>query len=709
MMTQHTSVGMSARRIEGALKVTGAACFGADASAPDLLWCRFVRSPLAHARIRAIDTTRAQALDGVRAVMTARDLPDRRWGRRLQDVPVLAQDRVRFIGEKVAAVAADDAETAERAAALVDVDYEELPAVFDAETALRGDVLLHAADAGYQDAPASWGRQPNVQSWVTLTHGDVERGFAEADRVIEHVFRTQPVHQGYIEPHAYFVRADASGQVQLSVPNKMPMRSRELLAQLMDLPEESIDFHPSYIGGDFGGKGSLMDLPAVVYLARRTRRPVKYVMTYAEELAATNPRHSGVIRIKSGVRADGRLVARQATVLWDAGAYGGFKPSPTVSVGGHQLVGSYHIPNYQIDVVCAYTNSVPRGHARAPGSPQCYFASESHMDMLAHELGMDPVEFRLKNAERSNSRQEEVVQRALQASGWRHRREKNHGRGISLGNHGVGTGMATIRLTLERSGRVLLQTGLPDTGTGALTVLQQVVAETLGISVDLVDVQTLGTLEAPPDSGAGASRVTHVAGRAALGAAEALQDEMAHGTTTFEHVNEPIVVEYAYESQRGSTDATGYIAQVADVEVDPETGQVTVERLTTSHEVGTIVNPLLHQGQIEGGIIQGFGLAVMEDLALQEGRVTASHLGELKLPSIADIPELSTELVGSTDGPGPFAAKAIGESSNILTAAAIANAVYDACGVRITDLPITAEKVFDALSSTQAPLPPVAP
>jgi CO/xanthine dehydrogenase Mo-binding subunit len=696
LVTRLTVIGTSAPRIEGALKVTGAARFGADASAPDMLWCRFVRSPLSHARIRSIDTTRAQTVDGVHAVLTAHDIPSRLWGRRLQDVPVLAQDRVRFIGEKVAAVAAVDPRTAERAAALVEVDYEELPAVFDAETALRGEVLIHPADAAYQDAPPSWGRQPNVQSWVTLQHGDVERALVEADRVIEHEFHTRPVHQGYLEPHAYFVRADASGQVQLSVPNKMPRRSQELLGQLLDLPAEAIDIHPSYIGGDFGGKGSLMDLPAVIYLARRTRRPVKYVMTYAEELAAANPRHSGVIRIKSGLRSDGTLLARHATVLWDAGAYGGFKPSPTVSVGGQQLVGSYHIPNYQVDVVSAYTNSVPRGHARAPGAPQCYFAAESHMDMLAAELGMDPIEFRLQNAEHAKPQLAMVVERAVVASDWSRRREAWHGRGIALGNHGVGTGMATIRLTRERSGRVLLQTGLPDTGTGALTVLQQVVAETLDMSPELIAVQTLGTLEAPPDSGAGASRVTHVAGRAALGAAQALKEALARQST------EPITVEFSYESPRGSTDATGYIAQVADVRVDPDTGHVTVDRLTTSHEVGTIVNPLMHQGQIEGGIIQGFGLAVMEDLAMQDGRVTASHLGEFKLPTIADIPELSTELVGSPDGPGPFAAKAIGESSNILTAAAIANAVYDACGVRITDLPISAEKVFAALSMAHA-------
>src|SRR5215831_13602228 len=260
MVTQLSVVGTSARRIEGALKVTGAARFGADASAPDMLWCQFVRSPLAHASIQSIDTTRALALDGVRAVITARDVPARLWGRRLQDVPVLAQDRVRFIGEKVAAVAAEDPETAERAASLVEVEYDELPAVFDAESALKGEVLLHPADAAYHEAPSSWGRQPNVQSWVTLQHGDVERAMLEADRVIEHVFHTQPVHQGYLEPHAYFVRADASGQVQLSVPNKMPMRSRELLAQLLDQREAGAGAVTLLRGVSFGARGSLIGL-----------------------------------------------------------------------------------------------------------------------------------------------------------------------------------------------------------------------------------------------------------------------------------------------------------------------------------------------------------------------------------------------------------------------------------------------------------------
>jgi CO/xanthine dehydrogenase Mo-binding subunit len=698
------SVGVSVEQIQAELKVTGQARFGADETLSDLLWCAFVRSPLPHARIVSIDTSRAHAIAGVRVVLTGRDLPARRWGRRLQDVPVLAVDRVRFIGEKVVAIAAETREAAEQAAGVVEVEYDALPAVFDPEVALRGEVLVHDPDANYEDAPTSWGMQPNVQSWVTLSHGDVEAAMAEASRVVEHEFRLAPVHQGYIEPHAYLTGVDSAGGVRIFAPNKMPKRSQELLAPLFDLPVDAVDFNPTFIGGDFGGKGSLMDAPAVIALAQRARRPVKYVASYAEDLAAANPRHSGVIRIKSGLNADGTIIARQARVFWDAGAYGGFKPSPSVSVGGHQLVGSYHIPHYRIDVACVYTNSVPRGHARAPGSPQCYFASESHMDLLAEAMEMDPVDFRLLNAERSrtdatviNGQQREVVKRAVTASEWSTSRPRWRGRGIALGNHGVGVGFATIRLVLQTDGVVSVETGLPDTGTGALTMLHQVVAETLGIDRRRVRVRTLSTLNSPADSGAGGSRVTHVHGRAALGAAEALLARLAELGLPVGPVPEPISAEFTYEAGRGSASSTGYIAQIAEVSVDPETGQVSVDRLTTSHEVGTIINPRMHQGQIEGGIIQGLGFATMEDLQLVEGRVTASHLGDYKLPSCADVPPLLTELVGSDDGPGPFAAKAIGESSNILTAAAIANAVFNACGVRIMELPITSEKVFNAL------------
>jgi len=335
------------------------------------------------------------------------------------------------------------------------------------------------------------------------------------------------------------------------------------------------------------------------------------------------------------------------------------------------------------------------------------------MDLLAQASGMDPVAFRLLNAQRSRTdatvldgQQREVVQRAMNASDWARPRSKWHGRGIAVGNHGVGVGFATIRVVLETDGLVTVETGLPDTGTGALTVLRQVVAETLALDLHRVCVRTLSTASSPADSGAGGSRVTHVHGRAAVGAAQALLVELARQGLAVGAVPEPISAEFTYDAARGSASATGYIAQIAEVAVDPDTGQVTVERLTTSHEVGTIINPRMHQGQIEGGIIQGLGFATMEDLHLVDGRVTASHLGDYKLPTCADVPPLVTELVDSRDGPGPFAAKAIGESSNILTAAAIANAVVDACGIRIMDLPITAEKVFTALRESRRPPSP---
>ena len=702
-MDHFSVVGTVVPRLEAVRKVTGAAHFGADTIVPGMLWCKFVRSPLPHARISHIDTSKALRLPGVHAVITAADIPGRLWGRRLQDVPVLAIDKVRFVGEKVVAVAAEDPDTAEQAAALVEVDYEELPAVFSAEEAMKGEVLIHDPQAAYADAPPSWWKLPNVQSYVVMQHGDVDRAMLDADVVIEHEFHTQPAHQGYIEPHAYLAQVDDSGRVRLFASNKMPNRSVEIMSPLFDLPAEAIDINPTYIGGDFGGKGSPMDAPAVIHLAMRTRRPVKYVMSYSEDLMATNPRHSGVIRLKTGLRRDGLIVAREGVCIWDAGAYGGFKPSPSVSVGGHQLVGSYHVEHYKIEAICAYTNSVPRGHVRAPGSPQCYFASESHMDMLASELGLDPLEFRLKNAERAkgsdqpNPQQLTVVNRALEASGWRTPKAQRHGRGVAFGDHGTGVGFATIRLVLEPDGAVTLLTGLPDTGTGALTVLQQVAAEQLGIEPGRLTVETRSTLDAPPDSGAGASRVTHVAGRATVGAADALKAELDKRGWRLGPVPEPVTAEFSYEAPRGSGSATGFICQIAEVAVDPETGEVKLERLTTSHEVGTVVNPMMHQGQIEGGIIQGMGFGLMEDMQIADGRVGALHLGDYKLPTIADVPPLSTALVGSTDGPGPFAAKAIGEASNILTAAAIANAVFDASGVRVTDLPISAEKVYAGL------------
>src|SRR5262245_50899690 len=394
----HRIVGQPIGRLDGVEKVSGTARFSADVTLPGLIWGKALRSPLPHARIVSIDTSKARALPGVAAVLTAADLPDILVGRRMFDMPLLARDRVRFIGEKVAIVAAADPEIAEEALALIDVQYEDLPAITDLTKAFeKGAPVVHENPGAYEGAPKER-PHPNVQSVLRFKLGDVEAGFREADRIFEHTFRTQLAHQGYIEPHAGVVAIDADGRVQVWASNKMPYRLKELMSLALKLPPERIRVNLTPIGGDFGGKGSVMDLPLAYHLARVTGRPVKMVMRYAEELMAGNPRHPSVITLKTGVTRDGRIVARQARALFNSGAYAAFKPAPSVHLGGASMgAGVYRVPNLLIESFCVYTNNIPCGHARSPGEPQMVFAEESHMDMIARELALDPAEFRRRN------------------------------------------------------------------------------------------------------------------------------------------------------------------------------------------------------------------------------------------------------------------------------------------------------------------------
>ncbi|MFI5266851.1 MAG: xanthine dehydrogenase family protein molybdopterin-binding subunit, partial [Chloroflexota bacterium] len=591
----------------------------------------------------------------------------------------------------------------------VEVEYEELPAIFDAREAMKADaVRIHDDVSKFAGVPEPVASEPNTMSHIIWAKGNVDDGFKQAELVVEHEFTTSGVHQGHLEPHACIANVNEHGQLQVWDANKMPFRQQNQLAPLLDMPVEGIDFHATAIGGDFGGKGSLMNIVPVCYLAQKTGRPVKYVMSYIEELQAANPRHTGFIRIKTGLKKDGTIVARHAVAIWDSGGYGAFKPTPIVNLhGADSLGGSYNIPNVRIDSYAVYTNSVPRGHVRAPGEPQALFAVESDMDMIAAEMGLDPLDFRLKNALHDGDmvaaglhpledvREEEVIRAAAKLAGWGSPKPKWHGRGMSVGDRHVGNGFANVRLTLDPDGSVTLQTTMPDTGTGLHTVMRQVIAEELGIAPRDVRVETVGTLENLKDSGVGGSRATHVGGQAALGAAKTLKDELRGRGQSIGHTSQPIVVQFNYPGAEAPV--SSFTCQIAEVSVDPDTGQVTVERIVSCHDVGTIIHPLLHQGQIDGGVAQGFGFAVMEDLQIQEGRVGALHLGEYKLPTIADMPELETLLVHAVEGPGPHHSKSIGESSNTPLAGAIVNAVYDACGVRITSLPITAEKVFAGL------------
>jgi carbon-monoxide dehydrogenase large subunit len=739
-MAQFVAIGKPVGRVEGEAKVTGAARYAADINLPGMLWGKCLRSPLPHARIVRIDTARAAALPGVRAVITAADLPDRLWGRWLKDMPVLARDRVRFVGEKVAAVAADDPDIAEEALNLIDVEYEELPALFDPLEAIKEDAIrLHPDLATYEGLPQPIADVPNCHSHIVWTKGDIAEGFRQAVRTFEHVFTTPTGHHGYIEPFASILQLTPDGGVEVWMSNKMPWRARQLLAQLLELPEDKVVIHPVHIGGDFGGKGSIADMPIEYVLARRTGRPIKMVMTYTEELIAANPRHASVIRIRTGLTADNRICARHAECYFNSGAYGAYKPTPIVNLwGAAEAGGVYRIPHVRIDAYSIYTNQVPCGHMRAPGDPQVCFAVESDIDMIAHAIGMDPYEFRLLNGVEEgdlspvghhwkNINLKEVLRRAAAAADWgQPKPAPNVGRGMAAAQRHVGTGSADAVVRAEPDGTVTVVTGVFDVGTGALTVLQQIVAETLTLPVERVRVEVGGTDRGTPDSGSGASRVTHVTGQAVYRAAQAVADQLrgiaaralgvSAGDVRLEHGRFVVVhdggralpwdevaasgpVEARGSYKQDHTEYTNFTVQVAEVAVDRETGQVHLRRLVSAHDVGTIINPLAHQGQIDGGAIMGVGFATMEELRIEDGRVVTANLGEFKIPTIQDIPALVTVLVENPEGPSPYQGKAIGESGNVPTAAAIANAVYDAVGVRITDLPITAEKVRRALQS----------
>jgi carbon-monoxide dehydrogenase large subunit len=723
----HRIVGQTIGRLDGAGKVTGADRYSADVTLPGLVWGKALRSPLPHARILGIDTSRARALPGVLAVLTAADVPDILVGRRMFDMPLLARDRVRFVGEKVAVVAAVDPEIAEEALAAIDVEYQDLPATVDLSRALESDApVVHENPGAYEGAPKER-PHPNVQSVLRFKLGDVTAGFREADRTFEHTFRTQLAHQGYLEPHAGVVALDADGRVQVWASNKMPYRLKELLSHALQLPQERIRVNLTPIGGDFGGKGSLMDLPLAYHLARATGRPVKMVMRYTEELMAGNPRHPSVVTFRTGVKNDGRIVARQVKALFNSGAYAAFKPAPSVNLGGTSMgAGVYCIPNLLIESYCVYTHNIPCGHARSPGEPQTVFAGESHMDMIAKELGLDPAEFRRRNLLKDGDhlanghhleavRAKETLEAALEASRWSTPKPGPWiGRGVAMTHRHIGVGFTNARLRLETTGKVTLMIGLPDTGTGAHLTLRQVVAEVLGLAIEDVQVEVVNTDVFENDSGVGGSRVTHTGGRAAYHASEKLKEMIAAEATRIGTPGASLAAIAQAAAREGRTleashfyDAkshaavTSFTAQVAEVEVDPATGQVRVRHFTTAHDVGTVINPIGHQGQIEGGLIQGLGYALMEELPTEGGRISTLNLGEAKLPTIGDVPPLTTVLVEDPVGPGPFRAKAIGEGSISAVAPAIANAVADACGVRIHDLPITAEKVYFALRARE--------
>ncbi len=693
------------RRVEGREKVTGAARYSADFTREGMLHAAFVGSPYAHALVRRVDVSAARAVPGVRAVLTGADVRPARFGRRLQDWPVLAWDRVRFIGDRVAAVAADTLEAAEEAARLVEVEYEELPAVFDPVSALAaGAPVLHpdAAEEAYLGGTRPERSHPNVQGQSLHEHGDVAAGFARAAHVFEHEFVVPPVHQAYIEPRTALVWIEGE-LTHVVTTNKAPFSLREQLAKTVGVPAERIVVHTPHVGGDFGGKGLSLDEHALVFLARATGRPVRSQLRYADELQLSNTRHAAVIRLRTGFDADGRITAHEARVLFDGGAYAAGKPVAFLMPGDAMLtLAGYSVPAAHVDVATVYTNHLPAGHDRAPGQPQNTFAAESHLDIAARAMGIDPLELRERNAIRAgdldvegNEWHESEAPRVLATlrgeSRWNTAPARGRGRAVSLGVRHVGRGTTSMRLVLEADGGVVVRTGVTDQGAGAHTMIQRVVAKELGIAPDRVRVEQLDTATSLRDPGVGGSRVTPVHGNAAIDGARRLRTAIAAGEKP------PITVTGTFEQSQHVFSTYAY---AIEVEVDRDTGAFRVTDAVLVADIGTVINPVAVRGQLEGGFLFGFGQAVMEELIIQDGRVVTTNLGDYKIPTIADAPALRITLLTGTSGPGPFGAKSVGELANSAVPSAIANAVADAVGARVMTLPITAEKVLAALRAT---------
>ena len=735
-------VGKPIPRLEGAEKVSGKLRYAADVEIPGALWAKILRSPLPHARIEKIDTSQAAQLPGVHAVITGADIPPVMVGLRMKDMPLLARERVRFVGEPIAAVAADSVEIANEALNLIDVQYEELPYVTDPLKAIEpGTVVLHDNPAGYKNAPERATELPNIQSYGQWSNGDVEAGFKKAARIFEHTFRTPLGFHAYIEPNACTVRVNDDGQIEIWASNKAPFTLRDRVARDLNLDAAKIKVHILPVGGDFGGKTSVVEVPVCYFLAQRTGKAVKMVLDYSEELAACSHRHPAVITLRTGVDGEGKLCALHARAVFSGGGYAALKANAEVTVQGPRRVASYYrIPAIQVETICAYTNQVPCTQTRTPGSPQTTFAMESQIDIIARELGIDPVEFRMKNLLNDGDATpfgqklkgivvKETLKKALDISGWKKPKSKNTGRGVAVYERPSGAGRSGAAITIESDGIVTVNLGVPDVGPGIHTVVQQIVSEVLDLPRERVNIRVEDTDNSPFDSGTGGSKSTNSVGTAAYQAVSELKQKIlplaaarlgckteelqaAKGRYTaperksmsftdlmrlaVEENGGPITHLSVYEPSRAPI--TSFVAQVAEVDVDAGTGQLKVRKLTTVRDSGTGLNHLSYQGQIDGGVVTGLGFALMEDSSLVDGKMATANLGEFKMPTAADLPKLTTILMEDATGPTPFQGKAIAEIPNVPTAAAIANAIEDAVGVRLCDLPLTSEKIYAALN-----------
>lgn len=759
-MSEYQTIGKSIRSAGVVSKVTGRAKYATDLYRPGMLYGKILYSDRAHACILSIDTHNAESLQGVKAVITSAQAPSRYYGSYMKDRLVFAVDRVRHIGEPVAAVAAINRKVAIEAIRLIKVEYKDLPSIHTIDDAISPDApIIHPNLAEYQ-AIYPYKRYGNVCMDAQLNLGDLEAGFAEADLIVEGNYDTSPIHHAALEPHACLAEVDDTGRITVFTGTQQISVLHTELALSLDLPMTDIKVVAVWLGGGFGGylKTHLEQICSL--LARETRRPVKLVLSREEEITTTHARSPYTIHMKVGVKQDGTITAKETDIIVDAGAYS----NEVIGTATHAITvaqGPYHIPNCHARARVVITNNPDWGCMRGYGAYQIAFPTEIIMDEIAAKLGMDPVDLRLKNLCREGepilSTQNlravtirETMEAALKES--RYREKKGHlgpNCGIGVANliHVTGFLSSSAIVRVNEDATVTIITGVTEIGCGSHNILRQIVAEVLGIPVNDVSVVTADTDYAPHDTGSIASRTTYDSGNAVRLAAEEIREKLITTAASFIKCDQDeIAVEGGWVYQQNKPDnrlafkdlvgislyvsggpllgsgswlatagqfpnpvGEGYAqgpvgtflfgTHVAEVEVDPETGKTQIINYTACHDVGKALNPTGVQGQIEGGTVQGIGGSLFEELQTSDGKIINASFVDYRVPTALDVPPINALYLEHPDTTGPFGAKGVGEPPIMAPAPAIANAIFDAIGVQVKKIPITPERLKRAISS----------
>ena len=759
MEKEFSVVGARLPMLDAAQKAKGTAQFTDDLTLPGTLYGKILRSPFAHARILDIDTSKAEKLPGVKGVITGRDIPDRQYGivPMAKDEYALAKEKVRYIGDDVAAVCAIDSEIAEEAIELMKVDYEELPAVFDPlEAKKEGAPEIHQ------------GVKNNTSFAIHKEFGDVKRAFAECDAVFEDSFYSQAVNHAPLEPHAALAQFDPlCKELTIWTSTQIPFFLRRNLSNTLQIPERKVRVIKPKVGGGFGQKIDLFAKDfCAAWFAIHLGKPVKFVYEREEVFVSTRQRHPMYITVKTGMKKDGTILAQQFQAHADGGAYNSTAPT-MIALSCYFLMIPYRVPNLIYEGYHVYTNKPVGGAMRGHGIPQVRFAVERQLDMISERLGLDQVEIRMKNSIHAGEPHpakfiintcgfSDSIQKAADAIGWREKRGKlPFGRGVGLAGAAFPSGVSNMShissgaiVQMGRDGAVNILTGAADIGQGAETVISQIVAEELGVSIEDIRITAADTGITPLDPGTFGSGVTVRAGNAARMAAIAVKKKLFEFVDKILEANAADLVArdrkiyvkgspnqgialsdalkaYQYADLpmpivgRGSwmapaTEPTtlfkedgnfspnySFMTQAAEVEVDLRTGKVKLLKMVTAHDCGRPINPMLVEGQLEGSVVGGMGQALYEEVIVEKGQVMNPSFLDYGFPTFMEMPEIESIEVETDDPIGPFGAKEAGEGTQLSPAPAIANAIYDAIGVDFMALPITPEKILEALQRTE--------